>query len=87
MVYVILITFSISQVIQAGLAIYLFVQLQRLHRLLIEDANTIPSGYSPVMGSAPPLEGYATVWRARESEYTIPSASLLDDAVRVIHKN
>ena len=76
MVYVILITFSISQVIQAGLAIYLFVQLQRLHRLLIEDANTIPSGYSPVMGSAPPLEGY-----------TIPSASLLDDAVRVIHKN
>ena len=81
MVYVIIITFSISQVIQAGLAIYLFVQLQRHHRLLIGEA------YSPVMGSATPLEGYATVWHARESGYTIPSAPLLDDAVRVIHKN
>ena len=48
MVYVIIITFSISQVIQAGLAIYLFVQLQRHHRLLIEEA------YPPLVGYTVP---------------------------------
>jgi hypothetical protein len=68
MVYVVILTFSISQVIQAGLAIYLFLQLQRQQQLRIEEAYTIPSWYSPVMGSAPPLVGH-----------TLPSAPLLDD--------
>ena len=44
MVYAIIITFSISQVIQAGLAIYLFIQLQRHHPMLAYgEAYTVPS--------------------------------------------
>lgn len=50
MSYVILITFSISQIVQAGLAIYLFVQLQRHHPLLIGEAYTIPS--APLLDNA-----------------------------------
>ena len=44
MVYAILITFSISQIVQAGLAIYVFIQLQRQHQLLAYgETYTVPS--------------------------------------------
>lgn len=43
MVYAILITFSISQVIQTGLAIYVFIQLQRNHPLLDTYTIAVPS--------------------------------------------
>ena len=43
MVYVIIITFSISQIVQAGLAIYLFLQLQRQHQLLETYTIALPS--------------------------------------------
>ena len=47
--YTILITFSISQVIQAGLAIYLWFKLHQRHPLMIEA--------SPV-ASAPEFKPY-----------------------------
>ena len=50
MVYAIIITFSISQVIQAGLAIYLFVQLQRHHPML--DTYTIAMPSAPLLDNA-----------------------------------
>ena len=50
MVYAILITFSISQVIQAGLAIYLFYQLQRNHPRL--EAYTIAVPSAPQLDNA-----------------------------------
>lgn len=52
MSYVILITFSISQCIQAGLAIYLFIQFQKTNQYCIENA------YAP-MGNAPQGGEYA----------------------------
>jgi hypothetical protein len=50
MVYVIIITFSISQVIQAGLAIYLFLQLQRYHPML--ETYTIAMPSAPLFDNA-----------------------------------
>ena len=41
--HAILITFSISQVIQAGLAIYLWVKLHQRYPLMIEASPVIPS--------------------------------------------
>ena len=41
--HAILITFSISQVIQAGLAIYLWFRLHNRYPLMIEASPVIPS--------------------------------------------
>jgi hypothetical protein len=41
--HAILITFSISQVIQAGLAIYLWFKLHQKYPLMIEASPVIPS--------------------------------------------
>jgi hypothetical protein len=50
--YSILITFSISQVIQAGLCIYLWIRLHQKHPLMIEATHIQPVATAPDFDSS-----------------------------------